>query len=52
MGNEADDAAGRAEVEKTALLNEKLDELIDRYPVPTEWGGDPGWSDRSAENGS
>jgi hypothetical protein len=43
--NEADEAAGRAEVERTALRNEELDELIDRYPVPVEWGNDPGWSD-------
>ena len=35
----------RAEVERTALLNEELDELIDRYPVPADWGEEPGWSD-------
>ena len=43
--NQADEAAVRAEVERTALRNEELDELIDRYPVPAEWGNDPGWSD-------
>jgi hypothetical protein len=41
----ADDTAARAEVERTALRNEELDELIDRYPVPMEWGNEPGWSD-------
>ena len=45
LGTEADEAAGRAEVERTALRNEELDELIDRNPVPAEWGGEPGWSD-------
>jgi hypothetical protein len=44
--SEADDvAAARADVEKTALSNAELDALIDRYPVPTEWGDEPGWSD-------
>jgi hypothetical protein len=43
--NEADEAGARAEIERTALRNEELDELIDRYPVPAEWGSDPGWSD-------
>ncbi len=43
--NQADEAAIRAEVERTALRNEELDELIDRYPAPAEWGDDPGWSD-------
>jgi hypothetical protein len=43
--NQADEAAVRAEVERTALRNEELDELINRYPVPAEWGNDPGWSD-------
>jgi hypothetical protein len=43
--NEADEAAARAEVERTALRNEDLDALIDRYPVPAEWGNEPGWSD-------
>src|SRR5690348_453723 len=33
----------RAEVERTALRNEELDELIDQYPVPAEWGNEPGW---------
>ena len=45
VGNQADEAAVRAEIEKKALRNEELDELIDRYPVPAEWGNDPGWSD-------
>ncbi len=45
MGNQADEAALRAEIEKKALRNEELDHLIDRYPVPAEWGNDPGWSD-------
>ncbi len=44
-GSQADDAAARAKVEGTALRNEELDELIDRYPVPAEWGNEPGWSD-------
>jgi hypothetical protein len=35
----------RTEVERTALRNEELDRLIDRYPVPAEWGDEPGWSD-------
>lgn len=39
------DDAARAEVERTALRNEELDELIDRYPVPAKWGEEPGWSD-------
>jgi len=43
--NQADEAAARAELERTALRNEELDELIDRYPVPAEWCNDPGWSD-------
>jgi len=43
--NQADEAAARAEVESTALRNGELDELIDRYPVPPEWGNEPGWSD-------
>ena len=33
------------EVEKTALRKEELDKLIDRYPVPAEWGDEPGWSE-------
>jgi hypothetical protein len=45
VGNQADEAAVRAEIERKALRNEELDELIDRYPVPAEWGNDPGWSD-------
>ncbi len=44
-GDPADDAAVRAEIEKTALRNQELDELIGRYPAPAEWGNDPGWSD-------
>jgi hypothetical protein len=43
--SDIDDAAARAEVERTALSNEELDALIDRYPVPIEWGEEPGWSD-------
>ncbi|MFI5457937.1 MAG: hypothetical protein ACHRXM_21060 [Isosphaerales bacterium] len=43
--NQAEETAARAEVERTALRNEELDELIDRYPVPAEWGNEPGWSD-------
>ena len=39
------DAAARAEVERTALRNEELDELIERYPVPSDWGKEPGWAD-------
>ncbi len=42
--DEADESAARAEVERKALRNEQLDELIDRYPVPAEWGNEPGWS--------
>jgi hypothetical protein len=45
VGHQADEAAARAEIERTALRNEELDDLIDRYPVPAEWGNDPGWSD-------
>ena len=45
VGDQADEAAVRAETERTALRNEELDELIDRYPVPAEWGNEPGWSD-------
>jgi hypothetical protein len=45
VGNQASEAALRAEIERKALRNEELDELIDRYPVPAEWGNDPGWSD-------
>jgi hypothetical protein len=44
-GNQVDEATARAEVERTALRNEELDELIDRYPVPAEWGNEPGWLD-------
>ncbi len=43
--NLADETAARAEVETTALRNEEFDELVDRYPVPAEWGNEPGWSD-------
>jgi ribosome biogenesis GTPase A len=39
------DTAARAVVEKPALRNEELDELIDRFPVPPDWGSEPGWSD-------
>jgi hypothetical protein len=45
IGSDADDAIARAKVERTALRNEELDELIDRSPVPAEWGHEPGWSD-------
>jgi hypothetical protein len=41
----ADEAVARAEVERSAIRNEELDALIDRYPVPVEWGDEPGWSD-------
>lgn len=41
----ADEAAARSAVEKTALRNDDLDRLADRYPVPTEWGEEPGWQD-------
>jgi hypothetical protein len=44
-GGEADEPTARAEVERTALRNEELDKLINRYPVPSEWGNEPGWSD-------
>ena len=45
--DDAEDAAARAEVERAALRNEELDELIDRHPVPVpaEWGSEPGWMD-------
>ena len=43
--NPADEAAPRAEVERTELRNEELDELIDRYSAPAEWGNEPGWAD-------
>jgi hypothetical protein len=43
--SDADDAAARAEVERTALRNEELDALIKRSPVPAEWGNEPGWTD-------
>ena len=42
---DADEVSARAEVERTALRNEELDTLIDRYPVPADWGDEPGWSD-------
>jgi hypothetical protein len=45
VGHQGDQATAGAEVERTALRNEELDELIDRYPVPAEWGNEPGWSD-------
>jgi hypothetical protein len=40
--NHAYEAVCRTEVEKSALRNEDLDELIDRYPVPAEWGDELG----------
>jgi hypothetical protein len=40
-----EDTAARANVEKTALRNAELDELINRFPVPPNWGDEPGWSD-------
>jgi hypothetical protein len=43
--DDADEAAARSEVERTAMRNESLDALIDRYPVPAEWGNESGWSD-------
>jgi hypothetical protein len=39
------EAAARAIVEKSALRNSELDELIDEYPVPPDWGDEPGWLD-------
>ncbi len=45
VGNQSDEAAARAEIERTALRKEELDELIARYPVPAQWGDDPWWSD-------
>jgi len=48
--NQADEATARAEVGRTALRNEELDELIDRYPVPAEWGNEPGWSDAPGDH--
>ncbi len=44
VGNQADEAVARAEIEKTALSNKELDELIDRHPVPAEWGNELGSS--------
>ena len=46
--SETYDAAARAEVERGALRNEELDELIDRYPAPPAWGSEPGWSEASS----
>jgi hypothetical protein len=43
--SQTDEAAARAEVERAALRHNELDGLIDRYPVPAEWGSEPGWSD-------
>jgi hypothetical protein len=39
------EATVRAAVERSALRNEDLDELIDRHPVPSEWGHEPVGSD-------
>ena len=30
---------------RPALRNEELDALIERYPVPPDWGNEPGWAD-------
>ena len=35
---DSDEATARAEVERVALRNEELDELIDRHPVPAAMG--------------
>jgi hypothetical protein len=43
--NDSNEAVARAAVERTALCNEELDKLIDRHPVPAEWGSEPGWCD-------
>ncbi len=43
--DDVDEAAARAEVASTALSNERLDALIERYPVPADWGNEPGWLD-------
>jgi hypothetical protein len=43
--DQPDETAARADVERGALRNVDLDELIKRYPVPAEWGAEPGWSD-------
>ncbi len=40
-----DEAVARAAVESTALRREELDKLIERYPVPSDWGEEPGWTD-------
>ena len=45
LQGDPDEATARAEIQRTALRNEELDELIDRYPVPADWGREPGWSD-------
>ncbi len=43
--DDLDEAEARSEVERNALHNEELDEFINRFPVPDEWGTEPGWSD-------
>lgn len=39
------DTEARAAVEKDALRNEELDDLMTRYPIPSDWGKEPGWAD-------
>ncbi len=39
------DAAARAALKESALRNADLDDLIERYPVPSGWGEEPGWLD-------
>ena len=45
IGDDSDEVVARAVVERKALCNEELDDLIGRYPVPSEWGREPGWFD-------
>ncbi len=40
-----DEVVARAAVESTALRREELDRLIETYPVPSDWGEEPGWTD-------
>jgi hypothetical protein len=39
------EAVARGAVESTALRREELDKLIEKYPVPSDWGEEPGWTD-------